>query len=232
MAKPGIEHLDVLENDGASILPVTLPAFSDDFRERHGRSVVHEIAPFSKGEKPAFHDPLDNFCKLRLWELDDYERIVFIDADAIVLQNIDRLFGYPQFSAAPNLYESLADFGRLNSGVFVAQPDRQTYEDMIADLDRPGQFWRRADQTYLQHRFPDWHGLPYLYNVLQYVFFNLPDLWIWRDIRVLHYQYEKPWQADHPKRDRLKPLIDLWWTIHDGGAPPADLPTPFGKPAP
>lgn len=232
MATSDVDGLDALETAGASVLPVAQPPFSDTFRKRHSRSAVHGAAPFEKGEKPLFHDPLDNFCKLRLWELENYRRIVFIDADAIVLKNIDRLFGYPQFSAAPNLYESLADFGRLNSGVFVAEPDRRTFQSMIAALDQPGQFWRRTDQTFLQHWFPDWHGLPYLDNVLQYVFFNLPELWIWPDIRVLHYQYEKPWQADHPKRDRLQPLIDLWWTIHDGGSPPADLPTPFRKPEP
>ncbi len=226
-----VQGLDALENAGALIAPVAQPPFSGPFMDRHGRSAVHKAAPFDKGEKPLFHDPLDNFCKLRLWEFEDYERIVFIDADAIVLKNIDRLFGYPQFSAAPNLYESLADFRRLNSGVFVAVPDKAAFENMITELDQPGRFWRRTDQTFLQHWFPEWHGLPYLDNVLQYVFFNLPELWIWPDIRVLHYQYEKPWQEDHPKRDQLQPLIDLWWTIHDGGAPPTDLPTPFGKAA-
>ena len=231
MATPDVDGLDTLENAGASVMQVTQPPFSKTFRERHVRSAIHKCAPFTKGEKPQFHDPLDNFCKLRLWELEGYERVVFIDADAIVLKNIDRLFGYPQFCAAPNLYESLADFGRLNSGVFVARPCKKTFEDMVTDLDKPHHFWRRTDQTFLQHWFPEWHGLPYFDNVLQYLFFNLPELWIWPDIRVLHYQYEKPWQEDHAKRDRLQPLIDLWWTIHDGGTPPTDLPTPFGKAA-
>ena len=60
---------------------------------------------------------------------------------------------------------------------------------MVARLDQPDAFWRRTDQTFLQAWFPDWHGLPYLDNVLQYVFFNLPELWLWPDLRVLHYQY-------------------------------------------
>ena len=49
-------------------------------------------SPFTKGSKPAFHTPLDNFAKLRLWQLTEYEKCVFIDADALVLRNIDRLF--------------------------------------------------------------------------------------------------------------------------------------------
>jgi alpha-N-acetylglucosamine transferase len=80
------------------------------FNERHARGRLHADAPFTKGRKPAFHSPLDNFCKLRLWQLTDYEACVFIDADALVLKNIDKLFGYPEFSAAPNVYETLKDF--------------------------------------------------------------------------------------------------------------------------
>jgi len=37
---------------------------------------------------------------------------------------------------------------------------------------------------------------------------------------VLHYQYEKPWQTDHAKADRLRPLIDLWTQYVDGTTPP------------
>ena len=98
----------------------------------------HERAPFTKGEKPAFHTPLDNFVKLRLWQL-PYERVVFLDADTLVLRPIDRLFDYPEFSAAPNVYESLADFRRLNSGVFTARP---SHRDLRRDA-RPPRHPRR-----------------------------------------------------------------------------------------
>lgn len=227
LATDGAGEIDALEGEGCVIVPVAPPELSDAFIERHRRDRLHGAAPFTKGEKPVFHDPIDNFCKLKLWSLDSYDKLVFIDADAVVLRNCDRLFDYPSFVAAPNLYESLADFGRMNSGVFVAEPSRNVYTAMIERLDAPDEFWRRTDQTFLQNYFPDWHGLPYIYNVLQYLFFNLPELWLWRDIYVLHYQYEKPWQENHPKRDRLKPLIDLWWTLYEGGRPPEHLPSPF-----
>ena len=119
--------------------------------------------------------------------------MVFIDADALVLRPIDRLFDYPEFSAAPNVYERLADFRRMNSGVFAARPSAATFAAMLARLDAPGAFWARTDQTFLQAFFPDWHGLPVYDNLLQYVWLNLPELWDWRLIRVLHFQYEKPW---------------------------------------
>jgi len=218
------EHLEELEREGCRIVPVSQPKVSDAFKQRHSREALHRAAPFNKGNKPAFHDPVDNFCKLELWKFTDYQKIVFLDADSLVVKPIDMLFGFPEFSGAPNVYETLADFHRLNSGVFVAEPNVATYESLVEKLDQPGIFWRRTDQTFLETMFPDWHKLPYTFNTMQYVYFNLPELWVWKSIRVVHYQYEKPWAAENPKRHLLQPLIDLWWRMYEGEAPPADLP--------
>ena len=201
----------------AELLPT-----SDAFDAAHARSEVHRRNPYTKGGKPGFHTPLDNFVKLRLWQL-PYERVVFLDADTLVLRSIDRLFDYPEFCAAPNVYESVADFGRLNSGVFTARPSGATFDAMLARLDTPGAFWRRTDQTFLEAFFPDWHGLPVYDNLLQYVWLNLPELWDWRQVRVLHFQYEKPWDPANPKADRLAPLIALWRAFHDGRDIPEDI---------
>ena len=59
--------------------------------------------------------------------------------------------------------------------------------------------------------------------MLQYVWFNLPELWDWSMIRVLHFQYEKPWQADHPKAEQLAPLIALWRAYYTGTGVPEDI---------
>ncbi|MGR3632624.1 MAG: glycosyltransferase [Limimaricola soesokkakensis] len=225
----GVNEADLapLRARGARLIATELLPTSAAFNAAHARDALHGAAPFTKGEKPVFHTPLDNFAKLRLWQLSDYDRVVFLDADTLVLRPIDKLFDYPEFCAAPNVYEALGDFHRMNSGVFTARPDTATYEAMLARLDAPGAFWRRTDQTFLQDFFPDWHGLPVTCNTLQYVWFNLPDLWNWEQIRVLHFQYEKPWQ-DHAKADRLRPLIDLWHAYAGDGPVPdlSDLPHP------
>ncbi len=215
---PGVEEADL---DRLRIFEPRFAACdrlptSHSFYERHERGRLHSAAPFTKGGKPVFHTPLDNFVKLRLWQLTDYESAVFIDADAIVLKSCDKLFAYPEFCAAPNVYESLSDFHRMNSGVFTARPSEETFRSMMERLDQPDVFWRRTDQTFLEMFFPDWHGLPVYYNMLQYVWFNLPDLWNWPDIHILHYQYEKPWQAGHAKAGKLAPLINLWQAFYSG----------------
>ncbi len=217
------EALRPLSDLGARLAQCGLLPTSEGFNTAHARSAVHGRAPFTKGEKPPFHTPLDNFVKLRLWQLTGYSKVVFLDADVIVLRNCDRLFEYPEFSAAPNVYESLGDFHRMNAGVFVAQPSARTFQAMLARLDVPGAFWRRTDQTFLQDYYPDWNGLTVFDNMLQYVWFNMPELWDWSMVRILHFQYEKPWQKDHPKADRLRPLIDLWQAYHDGVGIPDDI---------
>ena len=226
------EALAPVEALGARLIRADLLPTSDNFNQRHARARLHGQAPFTKGRKPDFHTPLDNLVKLRLWQLEEYATCVFIDADAVVLRNIDKLFGYPEFSAAPNVYETLADFHRLNSGVFVAAPSAATFADMLQALDSPAAFWRRTDQTFLQSYFPDWHGLPVFFNMLQYVWFNMPELWEWKSISVVHYQYEKPWEADNPKTVQLRPLIRLWQAYHNGSAIPAinELPHPAASP--
>ena len=54
--------------------------------------------------------------------------------------------------------------------------------------------------------------------MLQYVWFNMPDLWNWDSVKIVHFQYEKPWQ-DHDKVEKLRPLIDLWHSYLNGVSP-------------
>ena len=207
-------HLARLRALGARLVAADLLPTSAAFDQTHARDALHARAAYTRGGKPAFHTPLDNFIKLRLWQL-DYDRCVFIDADAVVLRSVDKLFQLPEFCAAPNVYDGLDGFHRMNSGVFTARPNAETYRDMLDRLDKPGVFWRRTDQTFLQDYFPDWHGLSIHHNTLQYVWFKMPELWSWDDIRILHFQYEKPW-SDHDKVPLLRPLIDLWKAIARG----------------
>lgn len=213
-------HLARLRHHGARLIAADLLPTSEAFDRTHARDALHARAAFTRGGKPAFHTPLDNFIKLRLWQL-DYDRCVFIDADTVVLRPLDKLFELPEFCAAPNVYDGLDGFHRMNSGVFTARPDAGRFRDMLGRLDQPGVFWRRTDQTFLQDYFPDWHGLSIHHNMLQYVWFNMPELWNWDEIRVLHFQYEKPWQ-DHDKAHLLRPLIALWRAIA-AGQPVPDL---------
>jgi len=73
------------------------------------RRVERIRSPFSK--KRSYNEW--NYSKLRVWQVTDYDKLVFIDADFIIVKNIDYLFSYPQLSAAGN------NKVLFNSGVMV-----------------------------------------------------------------------------------------------------------------
>lgn len=63
-----------------------------------------------------------DFFKLIPWTLTDYNKVIFLDTDMLVLQNIDHLFNQN--------YDFIYTDGRispLNSGLFVAKPDLTTF---------------------------------------------------------------------------------------------------------
>ena len=76
------------------------------------------------------------FTKLNAWKLVEYEKCVFLDADTLVLQNVDDLFNRPEISAAPDI--GWPDC--FNSGVFVFVPSLQTYDALVAHALEVGSF--------------------------------------------------------------------------------------------
>ncbi|GIY39491.1 glycogenin-1 [Caerostris extrusa] len=64
--------------------------------------------------------------KLHCWNLTQFSKCVFLDADTLVLKNCDELFEKPELSAAPDV--GWPDC--FNSGVFVYQPSKETFEKL------------------------------------------------------------------------------------------------------
>ena len=73
------------------------------------------------------------FSKLHAWRLTQYSKCVFLDADALVLQNVDELFDREELSAAPDI--GWPDC--FNSGVFVFEPSLETFRNLL-DFARQG----------------------------------------------------------------------------------------------
>ena len=67
------------------------------------------------------------FTKLQAWRMVQYKKCVFLDADTLVLDNVDELFEREELSAAPDV--GWPDC--FNSGVFVFVPSLETYSRLI-----------------------------------------------------------------------------------------------------
>lgn len=102
-----------------------------------------------------------SLTKLHLFRLTQYSKLIFLDADTLVLRPLSPLFDLPQpFSAAPDSGWPDA----FNSGVMVATPSEQTFKELI-DMMADRGTWDGGDQGLLNDYFSDWHRLSFTYNV-------------------------------------------------------------------
>lgn len=98
---------------------------------------------------------------MHLFRLTQYSKVIFLDADTLVLRPISHLFSLTApFSAAPDSGWPDA----FNSGFMVATPSDATFEGLMTMMSERGS-WDGGDQGLLNDFFPDWHRLSFTYNV-------------------------------------------------------------------
>lgn len=172
--------------------------------------IVREVTPIKNPNPlPGAQDRfLYTFTKLNIFAMTDWDRLVFVDADAILLQNIDELFAIDEFAAAP-------DFGielhheRFNSGVLCCQPVPGLFDTMM-QRSRSITSYDGGDQGFLNVFFEKPRMLDYRYNTLKRLYVHHPNLFDWSEIKVLHYVGQKPWTALAAGSDEYAPLVDVW----------------------
>ncbi|MBL8976249.1 MAG: hypothetical protein JNK56_36930, partial [Myxococcales bacterium] len=135
---PGLEALGRSLAETRTAIPRVVMATPDVPCEATARLAaqgweIREVAPIPnphRSDELLFRRFGASFTKLRAFDLCEYERIVFLDADTIVIRNIDDLFQRPGFAAAPDFF--MPD--RFNSGVMVIDPSRALFERLQAAL--------------------------------------------------------------------------------------------------
>jgi len=164
----------VLEGDG--LTPLALPTFASEGVDvplrLQGRGRIEEPpgpVPASTGFKKASTPELAWWLKVRLWSLTQYRRIVYLDADVLVLRPIEELFELPEqiTFAAPTHESRTGEGAEVSLGVMSLHPDAGVYAALVAFMLREGPRLqtrvRSVDQT-LQHAFFSehffWHGPP------------------------------------------------------------------------
>ncbi|URE18987.1 Glycosyl transferase family 8 [Musa troglodytarum] len=179
-----------------------------------------------KGKRDAYNEW--NYSKFRLWQLTDYDKVVFIDADLLVLRNIGFLFAMPEVRAVGN------NATLFNSGVMVVAPSDFTFRLLMDHVDELTSY-NGGNQGYLNEIFTWWHRVPRNMNFLTH-------FWVGDTERrkakknglteadppalcVLHYLGLKPWLCfrDYDCNWNLQSYRGFasdaahatWWRVHD-----------------
>ena len=160
-----------------------------------------------------------NYNKLNIFGLDEYDKIVYIDADMVIFKNIDDLFNYQHLSgtnAGGELPNFRLTWQELNSGLMVVEPKRELLEDMktkigtfsvtdVGDQAFLHQYykgWARKRELHLSHVYNTFHC--HLDDYVSQLGYTCPDdypcspelLNKSKLIRIIHYiGNEKPWMS-------------------------------------
>ncbi|KAI3460236.1 hypothetical protein Pfo_016899 [Paulownia fortunei] len=165
-----------------------------------------------RAEKNSYNEY--NYSKFRLWQLTDYEKVIFIDSDIVVLRNLDILFHFPQMSATGN------DGSIFNSGIMVIEPSNCTFRMLMH---------RRKQIVFVW-----WHRLPRRVNFLKNFWSNssieatVKNQLFGSDppkLYSIHYLGLKPWLCyrdydcnwDIPNQRVYASDVAhaRWWRVHD-----------------
>lgn len=163
-----------------------------------------------------------NYSKLRLWQLADYDKVMFIDSDFIVTRSLDEFFVYPGVSAKGN------NKNRFNSGLMLLEPSVCTFRSLM-ERRWVVRSYNGGDQGYLNEMFPWWHRLPNKINHLTY-FGSIDDdkdrdHRVPNDVYAIHYLGLKPWWCyrdydcnwDRPENHKFASdsANNIWWDVYD-----------------
>ncbi|KAG7220796.1 hypothetical protein INR49_031453 [Caranx melampygus] len=171
------------------------------------------------------------FTKLHCWTLTQYSKCVFMDADTLVLSNIDELFEREELSAAPD--PGWPDC--FNSGVFVFRPSNETHEELLTFCGENGSF-DGGDQGVLNSFFNTWatadisKHLPFVYNLSSIAIYSyLPAFKQYgHEAKVVHFLGKsKPWNYSYDAQkgevkghslssdSHLHPdYLLMWWQVY------------------
>jgi hypothetical protein len=164
------------------------------------------------------------FTKLRAWELDEFDKVVLLDADMVVRKNLDSLFERPELAAAPDFLRP----DNFNSGLMVLEPSRDKLRGMLDALSESSSY-DGGDQGFLNTYFGDWYGgraerrLPTWYNLPSFIYQFMhahPSLRaeVEREARVIHYTVQKPWRS----ASTVTGGSEVWWNTYLEGHPELD----------
>lgn len=189
-------------------------------------------------EKERFKDV---FTKLECLKLIQYDKIILLDLDMIIVKNIDKLFKlsppaavlkhnyvpYGQKISSKMICNNNKLINTINAGLMLLEPNINEYENIKKDINNTMIKYKFPEQEYLSLRYCNkWTSITFNYNYQ----FGLTGRikkhkYKINDIYVIHYSNSfKPWNFFIKKIDNIeeKQFIEehinyynLWKSIYD-----------------
>lgn len=154
------------------------------------------------------------FDKICIWGLKQFEKIVYLDSDMLIIRNIDHLFEYKTFTAslAGALFPTNHNISIMNSGLMVVVPDENVEREMLLIAEKlipemQSKNLPLGDQDIINAYFPGWFEhkdlilddgynlyAHYLQYYMRYEKYSLMRGKSYKPIYVVHFVgKEKPW---------------------------------------
>ena len=103
------------------------------------------------------------FTKFKIFDLTQFDKIIFLDADVMVLKNLDDLFARSHMTACIDgeYFNIWPDYLHFNAGCMVIEPSHETYLNLLETLKtiNHNEYKRLeviADQEVLNFYYKDW----------------------------------------------------------------------------
>ena len=96
--------------------------------------------------------------KLKIFGFEEYHKLIYLDLDLLICDNLDFLFEKESFSAVSDS-EFMTGYGRagMNAGVITFTPSKQIEEDLIQLVPKVASHRRIfGDQDVINDYFPNW----------------------------------------------------------------------------
>lgn len=183
----------------------------------------------------------DTFFKLQAAGCTEYEKIILLDCDQMVVKNIDHLFEASVFTATTCGRCVHEDWLSLSAGLLVLEPSAELHEKLLSLIipaiqKKASKGLQAGDQDVFNMAYPDWRNRPELY---------IPEIynicWGWisdlcrkekcttKDFYMIHFPgKDKPWDYGrmyyiriflallrHGKTDRLLYKTKIWKKYRD-----------------
>lgn len=154
---------------------------------------------------------VSTFFKLNIFNLTQFDKIVFLDSDMIIYRNIDDLFEKPHMSSVIAGRCAVKEWTELNSGLMVIVPNQNEYNRLISSIPSAYEKSKKegngfGDQDVIHYCFPNWFDMKELilsesYNVLSFYISEYSSAYGYDTMKVLHFaEAIKPWQYSRYKK--------------------------------